>query len=252
MAGSGLGFGQPHQKKIGHIPADTYMLFALMRRSAAHPETQLIFLFLTTCRPSKFWKRSYSQFAQSLDASLSKRRQNQAEKLPKGVRTPIMDITRLVLAWSWPVIGAAGAWLMLEFATKPYLRFRELRAMVHARLLTLETAILIPLAMHNPNRAVMIEAHNATIQREVQALREAGIALATMADTEWLLNKLLTAFGYDIHTAGVGLMSLPVMLRNRPLTSLSPPFDDEIEKFLTVLRKTLGLPERNSIEANSE
>ena len=86
--------------------------------------------------------------------------------------------------------------------------------MVHARLLTLETAILIPLAMHNPNRAVMIEAHNATIQREVQALREAGIALATMADTEWLLNKLLTAFGYDIHTAGVGLMSLPVMLRN--------------------------------------
>jgi hypothetical protein len=153
-----------------------------------------------------------------------------------------MDIIRLVLSWSWPVIGAAGTWIAFEFGAKPYLRFRGLRATVHSRLLKLETAILIPLSIHNPSRAVMIEAHNVEIQREVQALRETGIALVTMADTEWLLNRLLTAFGYDIHTGGQALMSLPVLLRDRPLTSLMPPFDDEMDKFLTVLRATLGLP----------
>ena len=68
----------------------------------------------------------------------------------------------LVLAWSWPVIGAAGAWLIARIrCTPPYLRFRDRETMVHARLLTLlapaDASIPRNCTIRGP--AVMIEAH---------------------------------------------------------------------------------------------
>jgi hypothetical protein len=88
-----------------------------------------------------------------------------------------MDVIRSIFEWTWPVIAGAATWFVLEFAAKPYLRFRVLRATVQALLLALETMIFVPLSVDHPNRAVMIEVHNAEIDRAAQALRESGIAL---------------------------------------------------------------------------
>src|ERR1700733_10054264 len=117
------------------------------------------------------------------------------------------------LGWIWPLIGGAAAWLIVQFAAEPYLRFRSLRSSVQRQLLTLETSFFVPLAMHNPMRAAMIGTYNSEIEDQAKALRENGIALVAMADTEQLLGRLLKAGRYDIRMAGSALMALPISMR---------------------------------------
>jgi hypothetical protein len=157
-------------------------------------------------------------------------------------------VIRSIVEWGLPLIagaiGAAATWLAFEFAAKPYLRFRALRATIQAQLLTLETTFLAAQPMHNPSRAAMIELHNAEIERAARALRESGIALAAMADTEWLLNKLLGAMGYDLRTAGTALMGVHILLAKRALVSwntLLPPLDDRGEEIISIVRQILHL-----------
>jgi len=148
----------------------------------------------------------------------------------------------VIFAWTWPVIAAAATWFVLEFAAKPYLRFRMLRATVQTQLLTLDTTIFVPLSARRGSRAAMIEVHNTEIDRAARALRETGIALVAVADTEWLLNKLLKALDYDLRSAGTALLALPLLIAKRDRKTLSPPFDDKGDELVAIMRKTLHLP----------
>jgi hypothetical protein len=163
-----------------------------------------------------------------------------------------MNVIRAIFDWGLPAVVAVATWFIVQFAAKPYLRFRALRATIQARLLTLEKSTLVPLSIYNPNRAAMIEIHNAEIDRQLRALRETGITLVAMADTEWFLTRILNALGYDLRTAGTALMSLPLILRKRDPETLLPPIDDENDKFVAILRDTLRLPQLGLLNANDK
>jgi hypothetical protein len=153
-----------------------------------------------------------------------------------------MDAILSILEWGWPAIAGTVTWLVIQFAARPYLRFRMLRATVQTHLVALETTMFVFLARPAASRSGLIKIHNAEIDKGVKELRETGIALIAMADTEWLLNKLLTVLGYDLRFAGGTLMSLPVFIGNRSRDELSPPFDEKADEIVSATRDALRLP----------
>jgi hypothetical protein len=153
-----------------------------------------------------------------------------------------MEIFRSFFEWSWPILGGVIAWFVLEFAAKPYLRFRTLRSVIQTQQLKLETTILVVLTAHHPDRASMIAAHNAEIDQIASDLRDSGIALFVMADTEHLLSGLLSVLGYEIRTCASALLALQMAAAKRDIKSLMPPLDDKGDKLLSIVRETLRLP----------
>lgn len=153
-----------------------------------------------------------------------------------------MDALRSIFDWGGPVAVAAATWLILEFAARPYLRFRTLRANVQTHLLTLETSYFVFLSKPHSGRAALIDMHNAEIDKAMRALRDTGIALIAMADTDWPLISLLPALGYDPRWAGGMLVSLHVLVGKRSWDELSPPLDNSAETIIDGVRRSLRLP----------
>jgi hypothetical protein len=164
-----------------------------------------------------------------------------------------MDFIRSILTWGWPVVGGAATWLAVEFTAKPYVRFRTLRAAVQAQLLALETTLFSLVSVYRLDRAGLIKVYNAEIERVAQTLRETGVALITMADTEKLLVKLLTVMGYDLRTAGTSLLVFPLMLGQRQDSKgLAPPFDEKLDEIIAVMRSTLRLPKLKLLDSTDD
>src|SRR4029077_4920252 len=153
-----------------------------------------------------------------------------------------MDTFRSIFDWGGPMVVAVATWFIVQFAARPYLRFRTLRTNVQTHLLTLETSFFIFLSKPDIGRFQLIEMQNAEIDKATRALRETGIALIAMADTEWLLSSLLTALGYDPRWAGGMLVSLPVLVGKRSWDELSPPIDDSGDTIIDGVRRSLRLP----------
>lgn len=155
-----------------------------------------------------------------------------------------MEPVGLVMAWGWPILVAAATWFVLEFAAKPYLSFRGLRRTVQAQLVTLETTIFLALSESHLDRASMVQAYSLQIESIAKELRESGILLIAMSDTEWLLTKILSLLGYDLKLAGVSLLTVPLLANRRDADGfLSAIHDDKGVKLLTLLRGTLHLPD---------